>query len=117
MYAFKFGDEFSDHERGKLSWVRRREWIVATIAAADAAVPEGWAARLGPEVHLADSPTDAETIVVEVRQARRVSGAAAATVAPRARACLAKSSFSGSPSCIAGHARGATIACGPLIAS
>jgi hypothetical protein len=93
MYAFKFGDEFSDHERGKLSWVRRREWIVATIAAADAAVPEGWAARLGPEVHLADSPTDAETIVVEVRQARRVSGAAAgdddaADVASAARSSL-----------------------------
>ena len=40
-YAFQFGGggEWSNHERGKLSWVRRREWIVGAIAAADAAVP------------------------------------------------------------------------------
>ena len=73
-FAFQFGGglTWSNHERGKLSWVRRREWVVGAIAAADAAVPDGWASRLGPVVYLAETAMDAETLVVEVRQARRV---------------------------------------------
>ena len=71
-YAFNFGDQWYDHERGKWTWVRRREWIVAPLTPAAAAVPAAWVDRLGPDVHLADDPADAATLVVEVRQARRV---------------------------------------------
>jgi hypothetical protein len=74
-YAFNFGDQWYDHERGKRTWVRRREWVVAPLTPADAAVPAAWVERLGPEVHLADDPADAATLVVEVRQARRVRAA------------------------------------------
>lgn len=71
-YAFKFGDQWYSQERGRKTWVRRREWVVVPLVPEDAAVPAGWVERLGSEVHLADSPEDATTLIVEVRAARRV---------------------------------------------
>ena len=85
QYSFGFGqvDDWHDHDRGRLSMVRRREWIAVAMAAADAAVPAEWASRFGPNVYLPDSPFEADVMVVEVRQGRHAAGAAGTQLCAR----------------------------------